>query len=237
MLKIYQFSPLWGLPNASPFCLKLETYCRLANIPYEVVNVNDPRRSPKGKLPHIQHGNKTIGDSELIIDYLKQHYPDPDAHLSAEQKGIALAITRLCDEHLYWVALYSRWVDPNYWPILKANMFGKLPLFKRTMLELIYRRVLKNQIYQQGMGRHTPNEIYEFGIKDLKAIESLIKDKDYFFGDQITSIDATCFGFLANIIYPPMATPMQEFALNSAIKPYCDRIFQRYYPELFAARS
>jgi hypothetical protein len=32
MIKLYQFNPVWGLPNASPFCMKLETYSFLANI-------------------------------------------------------------------------------------------------------------------------------------------------------------------------------------------------------------
>lgn len=36
MLTLYQFEPAWGLPNASPFCMKLETYFRMANLDYQV---------------------------------------------------------------------------------------------------------------------------------------------------------------------------------------------------------
>ena len=34
-IKLYQFPPALGLPNASPFCMKLETYLRMAGLPFE----------------------------------------------------------------------------------------------------------------------------------------------------------------------------------------------------------
>ena len=41
MIKLYQFAPAFGLPNASPFCMKMETYLRMAGLPYELVNSGD----------------------------------------------------------------------------------------------------------------------------------------------------------------------------------------------------
>ncbi len=38
MLRVYQFAPAFGLPNASPFCMKLETWLRMAGLPFEPVN-------------------------------------------------------------------------------------------------------------------------------------------------------------------------------------------------------
>jgi hypothetical protein len=36
MIKVYQFEPAFGIPNASPFCFKLENYLRMAAIPFEI---------------------------------------------------------------------------------------------------------------------------------------------------------------------------------------------------------
>ena len=33
MIKLFQFPPAFGLPNASPFCMKLETWLRMAGLP------------------------------------------------------------------------------------------------------------------------------------------------------------------------------------------------------------
>ena len=40
-MKLYQPKRAFGLPNPSAFCVKLETYLRMADIPYEVA-AGDP---------------------------------------------------------------------------------------------------------------------------------------------------------------------------------------------------
>lgn len=51
MIKLYQFEPAFGLPNASPFCMKVETYLRMAGLPYEIARNADIRKRRKGKCP------------------------------------------------------------------------------------------------------------------------------------------------------------------------------------------
>ena len=70
-LNFYTFVPQFGLRNASPFCLKLETYLALAGIEHKRHEIMDPRQAPKEKMPYIVHGPTEMGDSELIITYLK----------------------------------------------------------------------------------------------------------------------------------------------------------------------
>lgn len=55
-------------PNISPFVLKLETYLRMAKIPYEV-DKTDPI-SVKGKSPWITLNGEHIADSQLCVEYL-----------------------------------------------------------------------------------------------------------------------------------------------------------------------
>ncbi|MDO9189188.1 MAG: glutathione S-transferase N-terminal domain-containing protein, partial [Sulfurimicrobium sp.] len=66
MIELHQFRPFWGLPNASPFCMKAETYLRYRRIPYKVVP-SGPRKSPTGKIPFIVEEGRSITDSEAII--------------------------------------------------------------------------------------------------------------------------------------------------------------------------
>src|ERR1035437_7549707 len=99
MLKLVQFHPAFGVRNMSPFCLKLETYLRMTGIAHEVVWSSDVRTAPKGKLPYILDVDVVMGDSALIIDYLKARHGDPlDGTLSAEQKAQVLAWSSLFED-------------------------------------------------------------------------------------------------------------------------------------------
>jgi glutathione S-transferase len=77
MIKLYQFNPAFGLPNPSPFCMKLKTYLRMTRIPFEIVPNASLAMAPKGKMPYIEDQGRVIGDSGLIIDYLKATYGGP----------------------------------------------------------------------------------------------------------------------------------------------------------------
>lgn len=46
-IKLFQFPRMFGIPNVSPFCCKLEAWLRIAGIPYEVVDTPDPRKGPR----------------------------------------------------------------------------------------------------------------------------------------------------------------------------------------------
>ena len=81
-IRLFQFEPAWGLPSASPFCLKLETFLRMNRLPFEVVPGASLDQSPKGGLPYIEFEGRPLGDSGFIIAFLKQRFAiDPDARL------------------------------------------------------------------------------------------------------------------------------------------------------------
>ncbi len=67
---LHQFPAMLGLPNASPFCMKLETFLRLAGLDYTIAEEDDPRVSPTKRLPFIEADGRVIPDSEACIRYL-----------------------------------------------------------------------------------------------------------------------------------------------------------------------
>ncbi len=233
MITLYQFAPAWGLPNLSSFCLKLETYLRMAEIPYETVSQANPSKSPKGKLPYITDNGKTIADSNAIIAYLKATYGDPlDGHLSPTERAIVLAMQRLIEENLYWVALYSRWLDPVNFKKTKAVIFASLPPVVRTVVALIIRNKVLRDLKGQGIGRHSTEEIYQIGITDLNALSDFLADKPFFMGNQPTTLDASAYGLLANILWVPLESPLKDHAEKlSNLSTYCQRMKATFYGE------
>ena len=231
MIKLYQFTPAFGLPNASPFCMKLETYLRMAGLPYDAPTNANMMKSPKGKMPYIEDGAKVLGDSGLIIAYLKATYGDPlDAALSSAERAVSLAFQRLLEENLYWAVVYSRWVDENGWQLTKAAFFGSLPAPLKWIVPSVARRGIKKELWGHGMGRHSREEIYAIGCNDLTALADFLGDKAFFMGAQPTSLDATAYSFLVNILWTPNDSPIKTHALKyPAFEAYCQRMKAKYY--------
>lgn len=102
MIVLRQPPRAWGLPSMSPFCAKLETYLRMAKIPYEIKPGN-PRVAPKGKIPYIEHDGHVMGDSEHIVEYLREKFGDRlDAHLDPAAKAKARLIRVMLESHTYF---------------------------------------------------------------------------------------------------------------------------------------
>ena len=100
MITLHQFARVWGTPNLSPFCCKVETYLRIARIPYEVADTFPPT-APKGKLPYLTDDGETISDSRFIVEYLKAEYDaDLDRALSASQRAQSVAFQRMIEDDL-----------------------------------------------------------------------------------------------------------------------------------------
>lgn len=214
MIKLFQFpSSNWGLPNASLFCMKLETYLRMVKLPFEIVKTYNPRRSPKGKLPYIEDNGKTISDSGIIINYLKKTYGDPlDGNLSALQQAQSLALRRLIEEHLYWAIFYSRWADPAFWPIAKRAFFRGMTGLKKEIAAVLIRKNMRAELRGQGLGRHSIQEVYDLGIEDLSALATILNAQPFIFGTSPTSIDACAYAAIANILVPPIESPLKAYA-------------------------
>ncbi len=231
MIKLYQFNPAWGLPNPSPFCMKVETYLRMVNIPYEVINGALPLKGPKKKLPYLEDGPRTIGDSGFIVEYLNKTYgTNLDANLSSSEQAMAHALRRTMEESLYWAVLYSRWVEDSIWPETRRLFFVAIPPIIRNLVSSQVKKGIRKALYLQGTGRHSRDEIYDMGKADLSALSVWLGEKSYLMGNAATSVDATAYSFLANILVPPLESPLKDHGLSLGnLLPYCERMKAKFY--------
>lgn len=234
MITLYQFAGVWGLPNASPFCLKLETYLRMIDLPYESRIIADPRKSPKKKLPFVRIDGQTISDSELIIEYLKEKYGDLlDRDLTPEQKATAVLLDNTFAERVYWLIVYFRWQQNEGWKHLKKDYFAHLPAYLKIFLPTLVRKGVVKSLNHQGTGRHTSQEVLVMATRTLNAIAIILGDKKYFMGDLVTSVDASAFAFLVNILGTPFDDPLKKLLKkHKNLVLFCDRIWRHFYPEI-----
>ena len=170
----------------------------------------DASAAPRGQLPYIVDDGETIGDSDTIIAHLARKYDvGIDAGLTAAQRDTTHLVMRLLDD-LYWVMSYSRWKDEQYWPAFRDALRREHPdLTEEGLLEA---KAFNAQRYHyQGIGRFTPAAAYARGLADLQVLAHLVPADGYVHGATPTSVDAGIYGFLANIYFYPIATPLRHF--------------------------
>jgi glutathione S-transferase len=164
MIKLIQFPRMLGLPNPSPFCIKVEVLLKMAGLAYECEFVGNPGKGPKGKLPAIVDDGQAIGDSELIRWHLERKYGvDFDKGLGPAERAVGHAFARMAEERTYWVLVYSRWIEEANWPLFRDTLFKGMPGFLRAVLGPQIRKRVKRMLRAQGLGLHSRDEIYAMG--------------------------------------------------------------------------
>ncbi len=232
MIKLYQYPANLGLANASPFCLKLETWLRIAGLDYEVVNTADPRKTPMGKLPVIEHEGKQVADSSCAIAYLQKACAiQLDTSLNPGERGAGHALRRMLEEHTYWALIYFRWLDEDGWKQTREAFFGHLTGMAQRFLPGLVRKKIRRDALGHGLSLHSKDEILRRFGEDMRALADYLGEKPYFGGYQATTIDATAYGFLAQILLAEPATPLLAIAQeHPALVAFTERMHARYFP-------
>ncbi|BAN48463.1 glutathione S-transferase family protein [Metapseudomonas resinovorans] len=227
MLTLYSYPELFGVADNNPFGLKVHAFLHLCDLPFEHRHIFDARNAPRGQLPYLVDGEHSIGDSDAIINHLLQRYAlTIDDGLTPEQRDIHLLIRRTLDD-LYWSMSYSRWQDDRFWPQFRDALL-------RTHAELTEEGLLAARQYNlqryhyQGIGRYDREQVYERGIASLRAISHLLGDQDCLFGEAPGSIDAALYGFVANIHFYAIDTPLRRFVDAQAnLVRHCEALHRR----------
>jgi glutathione S-transferase len=217
----------------SPFCTKLETYLRMAEVPYSSVPA-DFRKAPKGKIPFVALDGALVGDSQLVIEELERRLGDRalDAGLSARDRALGRTVRRTLEEATYFVGMYFRWRTDDGYAVLAPEFKKMLPAAFRIALPMI-RRGIKKQLHKQGTGRHTVDEVAAMGAADLDAIAELIGDRPFLFGDAPRTPDATIFAFLESLLGFPFDSPLQRAAASHAnLLAFRARVRERWWKDL-----
>ena len=80
----------------------------------------------------------------------------------------------------------------------------------------------------QGIGRYAPEGAYARGLADLKVLADLVPASGYVHGPAPTSIDAGIYGFIANIWFYDIDTPLKQFvAAQKNLVRHCTEIHDR----------
>ena len=132
-------------------------------------------------------------------------------------------IARMLDD-LYWVMSYSRWKDEQFWPAFRDALRREHPSLTEAGLRKA-REFNSQRYHYQGIGRFAPAAAYARGLADLRVLANLIPASGYLHGPEPTSSDAAIYGFIANIHFYAIDTPLRQFvAAHPNLVRHCTAI-------------
>lgn len=224
MLTLYSYPELYGVADNNPYGLKVFAFLKLSRLPFRHEHILDAREAPRGQLPYLDDDGEIIGDSDAIVAHLIARNDLPiDRALMGAQRRMDLLIRRALDD-LYWAMSWSRWGDEAFWPQFRDAMLTTHQTVTPDSLEQARQYNFKRYFYQ-GIGRYDRNSIYARGLADLAALASLVPEQDFLFGPQPHSIDAGIYGFIANIYFFRIDTPLKAFvAARANLVRHCEAI-------------
>jgi glutathione S-transferase len=227
MITLYSYPTLFGVADNNGYGLKIFGFMRLTGVPFVHEHIFDASAAPRGQLPYITDDGETIGDSESIIAHLISKYRlTIDASLGARERDLNLLVTRLLDD-LYWVISYSRWKDESYWPAFRAAFMQQHPSVTEEGLAKA-REFNFKRYYFQGIGRYAPDAAYARGLADLGVLTHLVPIDGCVHGADPTGVDAAIYGFIANIYFYDIDTPLKRFvASQQNLVRHCTAIHER----------
>jgi glutathione S-transferase len=229
---LYQFPTGRRVANPSVFCMKLETFLKVAEIPYTVKPTLNMSKAPARKLPYVEIGDLKMSDSSLIIHYLvKQHHITLDDHLTEKEKALSVSIQRMLEESYYFAVCWSRWLDPVVWPKWSKTVGASIPkILRKFVLGRIQKKVYR-QLYEQGTARLNREAIYEKANAEMDALSEFFSEGPYFFKDHLTSIDTCIYAFCALVYTLPQESALREhFIKKENLVKFLKFMHEKYYP-------
>jgi len=212
MLTLYSYPTLFGVADNNGYGLKVYAFLKLAGVPFTHEHIFDASKAPRAQLPYLVDDGETVGDSDTMIAYIvRKHRVTLDDGLTPAQRDLNLMISRLLDD-LYWVMSYSRWQDERYWPAFRDALKREHPAVTDEALQKA--QAFNFQRYHfQGIGRYEPDAAMARGVADLGVLSRLIPADGYVHGSKPTSADAAIYGFVANIYFYDIDTPLKRFVV------------------------
>ena len=230
MMELHVFGPGLGLPDPSPFCLKAIILMEMSGLPYQRVR-GDMRKAPKGKLPVLVDGDRTIPDSTFIRLHLEQKYGiDFDKGLEAAERGANWAVEKMLEDHLYWQIVQERWLDPANFEKGPRHFFTPVPAPLRPLVIAMVKRKLVRSLHGQGMGRYSAEERRILAERGVEAMAGVLGDKPYLGGTTPCGADATLGGFLMAGLCPLFDSRLRDaIERHPNLVAHAKRIEERYF--------
>lgn len=228
----------WGLPSIDVTCLEVMTYAKFSGAPLKIKATNNPFKTPNGTLPVFQHSDECLTKFEEISSYLRKNNHSADYELSPKQCAESYAYTQLVYEKLVPALNFVWWIDAKNFVEFSRPLYARLLPFP---LNFYYPGQYEKHAKQLVSSLYNDDEdlsmvetaVYRAAEECITLLATKLADKEFFFGQSPSSLDAVVFAHLA----PLLKAPLPSAALQNHLKAcpnltrFVSRILQRFFPK------
>ncbi|KAJ8704514.1 hypothetical protein PYW07_011702 [Mythimna separata] len=186
--------------NAS--CLAVQAFLKMCNLPFEVeMRWNAEFMSPSGRVPFIKCGAFVVSELESIVQFAANKSVSLCGRLSTEEKAEMRAYMSLITNVLVNAELYISWVDnETFNAVTKVRNSSVYP----WPLGWLQTRAKRNAVIKRLKALHWYDKTLDQVLADVEqccnSLSQRLGDKDYFFGNSPTPLDALVYGHMRAIL-------------------------------------
>ncbi|KEG15052.1 hypothetical protein DQ04_00201050 [Trypanosoma grayi] len=203
---------------ASMPCVAVETFLRLAKIPYDAHIIADPAVSPTGSLPCIRYKGNCVSNFSPIMDCLRSTFKIRlDTHIGKQEMAIGTALAATLNYSV------RRACDRPQTVHVVAALQQMLSKLQRTFSTWRYGVPDQSQSKWQL-------------LLDFQAIEHIIGSKMYLLGSSPTSYDCAVYAALLPLVEVNETAhardPFTYVAHSKVLTGYVRRMSHTVFPDL-----
>ena len=220
-------------PTHSPFCLKAMCLLEMAGQDWQPEFVQDFSTLPLGRVPVLRVGDRLIPDSAHIQEYLESRGATFNAGLTKDQLAQSHALIRMTEESLRLGLVHDRWLDPEAWPIMRANFFATVPEVAREQVAGEVQAQVRAGLESNGIARFDPADRVRRLTRDIDALARALGQGPFLFGDAPTAADAAIAPVVDMILQLPVETGLRAaMQAHRGFAPYIARVREAIYPPM-----
>lgn len=221
---------MFDLRGPSPFVLKCDIQLQMLGVEFNRA-IADLESVPKHKAPYVEDDGQIIEDSTFIrLHFEKKTGRNLDAALTREQHLTGWAFEKMLEEHLSPIMAMERWLIDKNFEKGPSQFFAPVPEPARQQVMDDARAQLSATLTGQGIGRHSREERLRLAALDIGSVSLFLGEKDFFFGDEPSGVDAIVYAMLASCGTRFFDTPLTDLVDKHAnLRPYLARMEDRYF--------
>ncbi|XP_065214125.1 metaxin-2 isoform X2 [Planococcus citri] len=194
------------MPDCSN-CLAVRSYLKMLGVNFALCcRPNAEFMSPTGKVPFVKSGQYVIAELDFIIDFAASKGHSLSENLEKSQRDDMRAYMSLVNTVLGNAETYLVWCDPATLPITVQRYGSVYPFPLNHWVTFLKKRSTLSRLDAVGWLKKSIDEVYKEVDTCCKALSDRLGDKEYFFDNQPTELDALVFGHVFTILTTALPT-------------------------------